>query len=356
MRLTADARRLAAPVRVAFAVANGRANPVLGHVRCEAAGEAITLCGSNLETAVRLRIPAEVGAPGVVLLPPEFAEIVRGAAGGLTVEVRAQGGQQAVVVVTADGAEYALAHADPAAHPGMPDMPDGGAAFDAESIAAAVGQVIHAVATDERKYAQKCVCWDVGDETLTLVATDGKRLAVAGAGPVAGPAAGQYLVPPAAMKLLAGLAGAVTVSLSPNAFFARDAGTTIYSRLVEGRFPPWRSVLPRGNGSTVVGMDLGAFAGAVRRASIVADAEANRVVCEFGPDGVRLRAASQVRGASVVPFRPTAFQGDPVTIQFRPEYLTDLERLGAADLHLYGPEKAAVWRCAGSVQLVVPLV
>ena len=118
-----------------------------------------------------------------------------------------------------------------------------------------IRRTVFAAAREEGKYAMRGVLWDMEEKKAKLVATDGKRLAVTSGPCVAhggGDKKGQsHLVPPKAMSLLERILAdgdasqPVQVSLRANEALFRTERAVIYSRLVEGRFPPYRDVIPK---------------------------------------------------------------------------------------------------------------
>jgi DNA polymerase III sliding clamp (beta) subunit (PCNA family) len=349
LKLATEAKALAAALKLAFS-----AGGVLLRV-----GDVATLTGAGPEATVVVKIEGDRIAPGAAVLPKESLAIVEAApAGPLTVEVQTINGQRGVVITASDEGQHALPWADPKAFP-LPVEADGEAfVIDAGLLHTAIDRVILAAAGEDREdqgIVLRCVCWGVRGGRLTLVASDGKRLAVAPVGPAEVPD-GQYLVPPLPMRLIQKLAGDVRVTLTDNVIVAASDTVAVYGPLAHGRFLSWETVVPKANGLSVARLDLGEFAAAVKRAALVNDQEAKRVVCEFGPDGIGLRAQGKDRGKSKIPGRLDSYAGPPVRLEIAPEYVTDLGRIGPADLHLYGPLRPVVFRAKGGYEcLVVPM-
>ena len=114
------------------------------------------------------------------------------------------------------------------------------------------------------------------------------------------------------------------------------------TRLLDGEFPKYRSLLPETTAAMAV-VDTAALTDAVRRVSLVAT-RTSPVRLSFAADGVTLEAGG-LDEAEAAESLPATFEGEPLTIAFNPTYL--LDGLGAIDsdearLAFTGPTKPAV--------------
>src|SRR5262249_51128906 len=118
---------------------------------------------------------------------------------------------------------------------------------------------------------------------------------------------------------------AVRVSLRPNDALFKTERAMIYSRLVEGRYPPYREVFPKKQ-TVKVPLTVGPFHAAVRQAAIMTDDESKRVVFSFGRKKLTLQARGAATGRSKVEM-PLEYEGKAVEISFDPKFLTDMLRV-----------------------------
>ena len=116
----------------------------------------------------------------------------------------------------------------------------------------------------------------------------------------------------------------VRVTLRPNEALFQTGPATIYSRLVEGRFPAYKDVLPK---KTLIKVPLvaGPFHSSIRQAAVMTEQETKRVLCSFKPKMLILEAQSPDAGRSHVEL-PIDYTGKPVDIAFHPKNLTDVLR------------------------------
>ena len=163
-----------------------------------------------------------------------------------------------------------------------------------------------AAADESARYSMTGVLWELEESQVRLVATDGRRLALTqGTATAHGghTTKGQSpLVPKKAMSLLERNlqpdGSTVKVCLRPNEVLFRTGRAVIYSRLVEGRFPDYRQVLPKKQ-TTKVPLQVPAFTAAVRQAAIMTDEESKRVVFKFTKGKLTLQAQGATTGRSM---------------------------------------------------------
>jgi DNA polymerase-3 subunit beta len=132
------------------------------------------------------------------------------------------------------------------------------------------------------------------------------------------------------MELLGRLAGTgerpVRVLFGPRHLFVRAAGAALCSRLMEGRFPDWRQVLPSEDQARYrVVLPVGEFLAGVRQAAVLRDRPEARVLVRFERGRVTLRSRQAGTGRAWVRqalVRPGA--RGPVEVAFNTAFLTDL--------------------------------
>src|SRR5205814_3802539 len=124
----------------------------------------------------------------------------------------------------------------------------------------------------------------------------------------------------------------VQVGLRPNEVLFRTGRAMIYSRLVEGRFPDYRQVLPKKQ-TAKVSLQVPSFTAAVRQAAIMTDEESKRVVFKFSKGKLTLQAQGAEAGRSKVEL-PLEYDGKPLEISFDPKFLIEMLRVLDTDAPL----------------------
>ena len=136
----------------------------------------------------------------------------------------------------------------------------------------------------------------------------------------------------------------------------------IYTRLVEGRYPPYRDIIGQTRkGATVkVALPVGPFLGQVRQAAIMTDDEGKRVEMTFEPGKVSMEARGAETGSADVELPLEDYNGPEVKIAFDPQYLVEFLRAidnePTVTLEMSDGTKPALFRCGDNyVYLVMPL-
>jgi DNA polymerase-3 subunit beta len=338
MKLTCDREKMLQAFQTAAAVAPSRSpKPILLNVKLEVTPEAAILIGTDLEVGVRVDVAGlEVAAPGSAVLPiSRFGMILRESSDE-KLDVESDGRR---ILVRGQRSEFQLPAQNPDEFPAV-------SAFAEERyhelpvrlFREIVRRTAFATDPESSRYALGGVLLELGPEQIIAVGTDGRRLAKQ-EGPaksVGGHQSGENatIVPTRAMLLLerALVDGdeAIKLSVRENDVLVKSARTTLYSRLVEGRFPRWRDVFPRRDDMARVELTVGPFYAAVRQAAIVTSEERRGVAFTFGEGKVVLAGHGAEYGESHVEL-PIAYDGPPVPVNLDPRYVADFLRVLEAE-------------------------
>jgi DNA polymerase-3 subunit beta len=367
MKLYCEREALLSDCQLASAaVANRDIKPILRNLKAVAEGDKCTLMATDLELGIRLEVRSpQVQQPGEAILPAaRLVSILRESTDDhLTIE--ADGSR---CVVTGAHNEFEMPGEDPAEFPDIPTFAEGKHhEVTAGALRTMIRRTVFAAAKESTRYAMTGVVWELDAEHVRLVATDSKRLALTTgpANPVGGhaTAGGQsHIVPTKAMALLERNlhddAEVIKVVLRPNEVLFKTERATIYSRLVEGRFPPYKEILPK-KGNARIPLAVTPFMTAIRQAAIMTDDESKRVAFHFGPGKLTLEAQGAATGRSKVEME-LQYDGTPIDINFDPHYLIDmLKILDPGDpltLDLIDGSKPALFKSGAEYQyLVMPL-
>jgi len=170
---------------------------------------------------------------------------------------------------------------------------------------------------------------------MTMVATDGRRLAMAkGTCTEAKGEAGGCIVPTKALNLLMRLlddpSEDVRVKIADSqAFFATDRAT-LTTNLVEGSFPPYKDVIPKEHDRKAT-FKTDVLASGVRRAALLTNEESKGVKFAFSADGLNLSSRAPEMGEAEVSVPSEAFNGETIEIGFNPQFVTDVLKVADAE-------------------------
>jgi DNA polymerase-3 subunit beta len=336
--------------------------PVLRNLKTIAEPDRCTLLATDLELGIRLEVRGiTVEEPGEALLPAgKVLAILRESTDDeLAIEADAQ-----TCLVRGQFNEFEMGGEDPADFPDVPAFTgDKFHELAAGMLREMIRRTIFAAATENPRYAVTGVLWELEGDVARLVATDGRRLAVAQG--VATPQGGHdtkgqtHVVPTKAMQLLERNLQdpdeRVRVSLRPNEALFKTERAMIYSRLVEGRYPPYREVFPK-KPTVKVPLVVGPFHAAVRQAAIMTDDESKKVIFSFGKKKLTMQARGPQTGRSKVEL-PLEYDGKAIEIAFDPKYLTEMLRVLSAEdalvLELIDGNSVALFRFGENYSYIV---
>jgi len=324
--------------------------PVLAGLRLDAdTSGALRLSGFDYEVSAEAELDVTVAEAGSVLVPGRLLADITRSLPGQPVEIATDGTR---VQVTCGSARFTLPTLPLDEYPTLPDMPAVAGTLGSDAFAAAVTSVAIAAGRDDTLPVLTGVRIEIDGEDVTLAATDRYRLAVRTLRwqPADPSLQATALVPArtlaeAAKSLTAG--AEVTLALAAGGtgegMFGLSGSTRrTTTRLLDGEFPKYRSLLPDSSAATA-SIDTNALTEAVRRVSLVAT-RTSPVRLSFSADGLVLEAGG-LEEAEAAESLPASFEGEPLTIAFNPAYL--LDGLGAIDsdearLSFTAPTKPAV--------------
>ena len=316
----------------------------------------LEVSGFDYEVSSRVRLDATTAEPGRVLVPGRLLSDIVRSLPAQPVDLRVEGTR---VVLTCGPARFTLPTLPVEDYPELPAMPQTAGTLGSDAFAAAVAQVALAAGRDDTLPVLTGVRFEIEGDTLTLAATDRYRLAVRTLAwrPADTDISTTALVPARTLSETARALTAgpdVTLALtsggaggaSEGMIGFEGAGRRTTSRLLEGEFPKYRSLLP--NESTALAeVATAPFVEAVKRVALVAARNAP-VRLGFSADGVVLEAGG-ADDAQASEQLECGWEGpassDPFSIAFNPQYL--LDGLGAVDsdtttLSFTGPTRPAV--------------
>jgi DNA polymerase-3 subunit beta len=324
--------------------------PVLAGLRLDAdTSGALRLSGFDYEVSAEAELDVTVAEAGAVLVPGRLLADITRSLPSQPVDLATDGSR---VQLTCGSARFTLPTLPLDEYPTLPSMPAVAGTIGSDAFAAAVASVAVAAGRDDTLPVLTGIRVELEGEELTRAATDRYRLAVRTLRwkPSDPGLSATALVPArtlaeSAKSLTSG--AEVTLALSSGAAGEGLLGLTgatrrTTTRLLDGEFPKYRSLLPDSSSATAA-VDTGALTDAVRRVSLVAS-RTSPVRLSFSADGLVLEAGG-LDEAEAAEALPATFDGEPLTIAFNPAYL--LDGLGAIDsdearLSFTGPTKPAI--------------
>ena len=299
----------------------------------ETTDQGLSVSGFDYEVSSQISVDASVGDPGRVLVPGRLLADIARALPAQPVDLRLEGTR---VVLTCGAARFTLPTLPVEDYPSLPAMPTTAGSLESDVFGAAVAQVALAAGRDDTLPVLTGVRIEIEGDQVTLAATDRYRLAVRTLPwkPEQPGMSATALVP---ARTLAETAKAltsgpeVTLALSTGSsgegmIGFEGGGRRTTSRLLEGEFPKYRSLLPD-ESSSFAEVSTAPFVEAVKRVALVAARNAP-VRLAFSAEGVVLEAGGQ-DDAQASERLECGWEGEDMSIAFNPQYL--LDGLGAVD-------------------------
>jgi DNA polymerase III subunit beta len=353
MKVTCDREKLLAAFQTAAAVVPTRSpKPILQNIKLEVSDSGAILMATDLEVGIRIQVDGiQAQVAGSAILPiSRFGSILRESSDA-TLHLESDG---QATHVRGERSEFKLPAENPQEFPAVADFTDKVYhELSARLLREMIRRTIFATDNESSRYALGGVLLEMGPDKIIGVGTDGRRLAKmeVPARSEGGHASGDNMtiVPTKAMQLieraLSDGDAEIQLAARANDVLIKGPRTTIYSRLVEGRFPKWRDVFPQRTGTSKVELTVGPLYSAVRQAAIVTSEESRGVDFSFESGTLVLTGRVADVGQSRVEL-PIAYDGPTISITLDPRYVSDflkvLDQEKIVTLELKDAESAAV--------------
>jgi DNA polymerase III subunit beta len=338
--------------------------PVLANILIEAEDGGVRMSGTDLDTAVTVRVPADVEEPGAITAPAKkLQEIARELPGSVEFSTQAD-----AISISSGRTRYKLNGLPRDEFPAFPKVDFAESwRVTGDDLQRLITHVAFAASTEDTRPILSGVLWQLGEGEMRMVATNGHRLAkmVLPVEDGAAVAAGDFIVHPKALGQVQRLFRgdeSVEVGRSSNHIGFRGADVQVYTRLIEGPYPNYEQVIPQDNDKAMVA-DKTALTQAVRRMAIVASDQTHRIRMMLGGPMVKFAVETPDVGTATEEL-PVEYEGDPLEIGFNAQYLLELLRYMPTDeirLSFKTPERAAIMSPVGNEDtpdymcLVMPL-
>lgn len=324
---------------------------ILKNVKLQVGLGKTVLIGTDQEIGIRHEVGGvETDSTGEVLLPTARVISILRELQDETVELHAT---ERSLVIKGGHSEFKLSTEDPAEFPSVQAFEDQTYyAIPAKQFREMIRRTIFATDVESTRYALGGVLLELSADKATLAATDSRRLAVAtGSCQSIGEVVVENampVVPSKAMNLiersLPDNDDQALVAIHANNVLVKSGGSTIYSRLVEGRFPRYSDVIPT-SFSASIDFVVSPFYAAVRQAQIVTNEESRGVDFAFSSGKLTLSSRAADVGQSTIEL-PIAYDGASITITFDPRFVADFLRIldsgSSVKLNLIDGESPAV--------------
>ena len=314
--------------------------PILSNYLFEASGDKLSLTATDLDLSLRTACEVKVKKEGSCTIPArklhDYVKLLPDA--DITIKLL----ENHWVSIRCGRSNTKMVGMARSNFPSLPPFPTAGVVkIPSQVLRGLIAKTGFAIANEESRYTLNGALMVLKPESITMVATDGHRLAhIERSGENFEGISGEMktLVPKKCMDELKSLLDSTDAETID---FAKDESTLYFcigprlltSRQLTGQFPNYEAVLPKDNNKSIVlhGEDFGQ---AISRVAQFADERSRAVRLKLEKGELKLSASSTETGESEDSLEAD-YNGDPMTIGFNAQYLTDfLKAVGAGDVRL----------------------
>src|SRR6266481_782989 len=261
--------------------------PILANVLLHAEGGELRIAATDLETGLKSMCASKTTVPGTITLPAKrLFEIVRALPDK---EIKFKRGEANWVAVTCGSTRFRIAGLPQEDFPALPEPKASVAKIPADVLAKLITRTIFAISTEDSKYTLSGALLLLKPGSITMVATDGHRLAHVEKTEALEDVNEEIkvLVPRKAMGELVRMisestdTGRIVFSRDENHLFFDLGKRLLISRLLTGQFPNYEAVLPRSN-DRIVTINREEIASAIKRVAILSDERSRTVKLSLG--------------------------------------------------------------------------
>ena len=298
--------------------------PILQNVLMEAGENRLVMTTTDLDISIRSSVECEIVESGATTLPVKllFNSISKAAEGEIVVEVD----DKERATITAGSAKFKLAGLPEADFPRLPKDEDAYAyEIPQATLREMFRKVSYAASQDDTRRTLKGVLMSFKDSKLTMVATDGRRLALVENEIEFPKDVEKDIVLPskAVQELQRSLNGEeiASVMIQKTQVSFKLGNITVYSKLMDDIYPNYRQVIPKETVEKIT-IDRQLLLDALDRASVMTMDEAHSTKLIFSEGKLTVTSAASDIGEAKDEVA-IKYAGEPIEIIFNPSYVMD---------------------------------
>jgi len=333
--------------------------PILSHILIETQNDKLRLTATDLDVGISCVLPVDIQEQGAITIPAKrFGDIVKELP---SESVNLATRKNNLVSITTESCEFKIMGLAKEEFPKPPEFQNKEAIkLDQATLKEMLGLTSFAASFDETRYILNGILFKIDKNNLVLVATDGKRLAIAERKLNQDTNKSLQMIVPikTIQELLRNLKeeGELSVILGNNQALFELGEVSIISRLIEGEFPDYKQVVPP-VAENKMSISREQFLLAVRRAALLSTPDFQAVKLEVFKNKLVVSKSTPDVGESREEMA-VEYKGKELMIGFNPAFLIDvLKNLsqGTVEMELADSEKPGVIRTDGYVYIVLPM-
>jgi DNA polymerase-3 subunit beta len=303
--------------------------PILSNVLIRAEKDRVELTATDLDVTISCTVEGSVKKAGAATVPvKKLFGIVRELNNP---EIEIEVDEKNTCSVRCGASFYKINGLAAEEFPPLPKFKeDKKVVLPQEKIRGMLKKTSFAISTDESRYVLNGIFISLKEHKMTMVATDGRRLALVDEDvDVSDKSQGEFIVPAKAVNELNRLLqdkGDVEIRYSDNqaSFTLKDdkgSSVLVITKLIEGNYPNYRQVIP-GEAKERVALAREEFCHALKRAEIMTSEKSNSVKLAFSKNNLAITANSPEVGEARESLAIN-YKGKEMAIAFNPKYMIE---------------------------------
>jgi DNA polymerase-3 subunit beta len=297
--------------------------PILANVLLDASQNHVSLLATDLDVGLRSQCEASVVKPGTLTLPAKKLFEIVSALPDTEIRIEEDKGGRSVTVA-ADRFESRMQTLPASEFPTPPqDAGPAEASLPGAALKRMISHTRFAITSEDTRYFLNGAQLVLRPDSMSMVATDGHRLAFISVHESAGgEAKSEVLLPRKTLNEVARLIDggeAVEFSQGENHLFFRAGHRLLISRKIDANFPAYERVIPKSNDKRI-DFDRDRLAAAVRRVRLLSNERSKAVKFVMGKDQVEITSSTPEVGEARE-MLPVDYAGGAMQICFNADYV-----------------------------------
>jgi len=302
--------------------------PILANVLMEAKGDQVSFLATDLEVGLRSKCAASVSKGGSLTLPAKkFFEIVKSLP-ETDIRIAEDKGGVKVAADRFDSRMQTLPRED------FPTLPESSGTVSAQLARASLKEMVaktqFAITGEDTRFFLNGAQFVLRPDSMSLVATDGHRLALVtvardGKGKNQEAEENKAILPKKTLgelgRLLTEGDGDVSYVRGENHLFFEVGGRLLISRMIDGQFPAYERVIPKGNDKHIE-FERDRLTNAVKRVALLSNERSRAVKIQIDKGKVDVTSSSPDLGEAKETL-PVEYSGESMQICFNAQYVLD---------------------------------
>jgi len=298
--------------------------PILSNVLISAEKDRLCLTTTDLEVTIKCGLQAQVSKQGGTTIPARRLSSIIRELPDANIEMEVD--DKDVASLTCSSSFFKIIGLSQDEFPPMPKS-EGKVSYSLEqgTFREMLRKTAYAASTDETRYILNGVLMSFKDGKLTMVATDGRRLAlIEQEVDIPGEAEKEVVLPSKAVNELLhilGEEGELRLHITENQALFEFGEVVLASKLIEGAYPNYRQVIPSASEERVT-IERESLLMALRRVSLVTTDKSNATKLTFGKNKLTILTTTPDVGEAKETL-PIKYSGKELSVAFNPEYMMD---------------------------------